>query len=100
MCVIQNKKKGSGSRLVLGLGSDSDSDSGSGRRLKIASVESFVDSLDSDSLRSFFDNLDLFDGIYTDHQLDEDIAEAERGIGVGGGGSLIIILLMTHSSNL
>lgn len=82
LCVIQNKKdekKGSGSRLLLGLGLDSGS--GTGRRLKIASVESFVDSVDSGSPRSIFDNLDLFEGIYTNHQFRGEIGEAERGIG-------------------
>ena len=75
LCVIQNKKKdeekGSGSRLVLGLGLGSGSGSGSGlgRQLKIASVESSVDSVDSGSSRSFSDNQKLCDGIYTYNQL-------------------------------
>ena len=77
LCVIQNKKKdeekGSGARLVLGLGLGSGS--GLGRQLKIASVESSADSVDSGSSRSFSDNQKLCDGIYTYDQLHEEIAE-------------------------
>ena len=61
--------------MVLGLGLGSDS--ALGRQLKIASVESYVDSVDSGSSRSFSSNQDLFDGIYTYEQLHEEIADEE-----------------------